>query len=170
MSSGRDNDYGRPNILFLCTDQQRFDALGCYGNTRIQTPNIDRLAADGVVGDIQRVIRVNYAMISFVDDEIGRILATLDQLGLTKNTLVVFTGDHGETLGNHHLLLKGPLFYEGAVRVPLLMRWSGHLPAGELDNLWERLDYRHLRTELEQVLLDVLVATEHRSQPREAVW
>ncbi|MEJ7900367.1 MAG: sulfatase-like hydrolase/transferase, partial [Thermomicrobiales bacterium] len=40
---------GKPNILFICTDQQRYDALGCYGNTHIQTPNIDLLAADGVL-------------------------------------------------------------------------------------------------------------------------
>ncbi|HEV2125731.1 MAG TPA: sulfatase-like hydrolase/transferase, partial [Chloroflexota bacterium] len=39
----------RPNILFICTDQHRFDALGCYGNRHIQTPNIDRLAAQGVL-------------------------------------------------------------------------------------------------------------------------
>ncbi|HET7768019.1 MAG TPA: sulfatase-like hydrolase/transferase, partial [Chloroflexota bacterium] len=38
----------RPNILLICTDQHRFDALGCYGNPHIQTPNIDRLAAEGV--------------------------------------------------------------------------------------------------------------------------
>ncbi len=37
----------RPNILFICTDQQRYDALGCYGNPRIQTPAIDGLAGEG---------------------------------------------------------------------------------------------------------------------------
>jgi len=39
----------RPNILWICTDQQRFDTLGCYGNRYVHTPNIDRLAAEGVV-------------------------------------------------------------------------------------------------------------------------
>lgn len=38
----------RPNILWLCTDQQRFDTLGCYGNKFVRTPNLDRLAASGV--------------------------------------------------------------------------------------------------------------------------
>ncbi len=38
-----------PNILFICTDQQRFDSLGCYGNQHIQTPAIDRLAQQGVL-------------------------------------------------------------------------------------------------------------------------
>jgi arylsulfatase A-like enzyme len=39
----------KPNILWICTDQQRFDTLGCYGNLFVRTPNLDRLAADGVL-------------------------------------------------------------------------------------------------------------------------
>ena len=69
-------------------------------------------------------------MVSFVDDEVGRILSALDELGLRESTLVVFSSDHGEMLGDHGLLLKGPMMYEGAVRVPLLMRWPGVLPDG----------------------------------------
>lgn len=77
-------------------------------------------------------VKVNYyAMVSLVDDEVGRILAALDETGLAENTLVVFTSDHGEMLGDHQLMLKGPMMYECAVRVPLLMRWPAGLPAGE---------------------------------------
>ena len=39
----------RPNVLWICTDQQRFDTLGCYGSPFVNTPNIDRLAASGVL-------------------------------------------------------------------------------------------------------------------------
>ena len=39
----------RPNVLWICSDQQRFDTLGCYGNTYVHTPNLDRLAAEGVI-------------------------------------------------------------------------------------------------------------------------
>lgn len=39
----------RPNILWICTDQQRWDTLGCYGNPMVQTPNLDRLAASGTL-------------------------------------------------------------------------------------------------------------------------
>ncbi|MCB0072387.1 MAG: sulfatase-like hydrolase/transferase, partial [Caldilineaceae bacterium] len=39
----------RPNILWICTDQQRWDTLGCYGNPHVHTPNLDRLAAQGTV-------------------------------------------------------------------------------------------------------------------------
>ena len=50
--------------------------------------------------------------------------------GLRESTLVVFSSDHGEMLGDHGLLLKGPMMYEGAVRVPLIMRWPGVLARG----------------------------------------
>jgi arylsulfatase A-like enzyme len=221
--------------------------------------------------ELQQVIAAYYAMVTLVDDEVARVLAALDELGLREDTLVVFTSDHGEMLGDHGLLLKGPLLYEGAVRVPLILRWPGHLPPGarraelvqwidlcptvlaaagapplprnqgqsllplargerdasprgwalceyrdsghpydppvhvtmlrrgryklivqhgapaagrartgelydleadprELRNLWDDPAAAPLRAELQEVLLDVLVATEDRGQPRETYW
>ncbi|HVX43707.1 MAG TPA: sulfatase-like hydrolase/transferase [Mycobacteriales bacterium] len=79
---------------------------------------------------IQDIVANYYAMVALIDDEVGRILRTLQEQGLAGDTLVIFTSDHGEMLGDHAQLLKGPLFYEGAVRVPLVMRWPGELPAG----------------------------------------
>nr|WP_325052855.1 sulfatase-like hydrolase/transferase [Kribbella turkmenica] len=80
--------------------------------------------------EINHFRRAYYAMVTMVDDKVGEILAALDGAGLAENTLVIFTSDHGEMLGDHGLLLKGPMAYEGAVRVPLIMRWPGTLPAG----------------------------------------
>jgi len=68
-----------------------------------------------------------YAMIELIDDNVGRMLDTLKQTGQLDNTLVIFMSDHGEMLGDHGLLLKGCRFYEGLVRVPLIMSWAGHL-------------------------------------------
>ncbi|MFG1625268.1 sulfatase-like hydrolase/transferase [Kribbella sp. NPDC049227] len=81
--------------------------------------------------ELQQVKAAYWAMVSLVDDEVGRILAALDEEGLADNTIVVFTSDHGEMLGDHQLMLKGPMMYDCAVRVPLIVRWPGHLPAGE---------------------------------------
>lgn len=221
--------------------------------------------------EIKRIIAAYYAMVSLIDDETKRILDRLDELGLADDTIVIFTSDHGEMLGDHHLLLKGPMLYDSAVRVPLIMRWPGMLPAGErrselvqwidltstftdlagldpmstaqgtsllplargdddaeprgwaiseylnsghpydppvfmtmlrtgdhklivqhgppatsrertgelydmaadpdeLHNLWDDPDSAETRIELERMLLDVLVATADRSQPREAHW
>ncbi|WP_156253091.1 sulfatase-like hydrolase/transferase [Pseudactinotalea terrae] len=80
---------------------------------------------------LQEVKATYYAMVSLVDDEVGRILTALEEEGLAESTVVIFTSDHGEMLGDHQLMLKGPMMYDVAVRVPLLVRWPGHIAAGQ---------------------------------------
>ncbi len=73
--------------------------------------------------------RVYYAMTAALDEQVGRLLAALDQTGLSNNTIVVFTSDHGEMFGAHGRVYK-MTFYEESVRTPLLVRWPGHIAAG----------------------------------------
>lgn len=221
--------------------------------------------------EIQELKASYYAMVSLVDAQVGRILQALDEEGLAEDTLVVFTSDHGEMLGDHAMMLKGPPLYDCVVRVPLILRWPGQLPANarmselvqhpdltcalleatgttaalpaaqgkdlislarsetstwrdyvlvsyrdanfpqdppihttalrrgndklvlwhgspstdreqegelydlssdpdELCNLWNSPEHQGLRLELTELLVDVMVATEDRSQPRQAVW
>jgi arylsulfatase A-like enzyme len=68
-----------------------------------------------------------------LDHSLGRVLASLQDLGLAHNTLVVFTSDHGDWLGDHGLVLKGPMFYEGLLRVGLIVRGPG-VPAGQVQH------------------------------------
>jgi choline-sulfatase len=63
-----------------------------------------------------------YGSVSFIDEEIGRLLETLAERGWLENTLVLFTADHGDMLGDHHLWRK-TYAYEGAARIPMLVRW-----------------------------------------------
>jgi arylsulfatase A-like enzyme len=80
-------------------------------------------------------------MIAQVDDQLARLLDCLDATGQRDDTLVIFTSDHGESLGDHGLLYKGCRFYEGLVRVPLIFRWPGRVQAGvRSDALVELLD------------------------------
>ncbi|MCZ6634442.1 MAG: sulfatase-like hydrolase/transferase [bacterium] len=72
-----------------------------------------------------------YAMIKLIDDQVGRMIAALEETGQRENTLIIFMSDHGETLGDHGLIQKGCRFYEGLVRVPLIFSWPGHVKAGE---------------------------------------
>ncbi|MGE9293145.1 MAG: sulfatase family protein, partial [Puniceicoccales bacterium] len=78
----------------------------------------------------RRDLAIYYGMVSFMDQAIGKTLDKLDELGLTDNTLIVFTTDHGHYLGHHGLIAKGPFHYEDGVKVPMLAAWPNHIPAG----------------------------------------
>lgn len=80
--------------------------------------------------ELDLVRRTYFAMVSLVDDCVGTILDALRGSGREDDTLVVFTSDHGEMLGDHALLLKGAMMYEQAVRVPMIVRWPGQLRGG----------------------------------------
>ncbi|MEM8952626.1 MAG: sulfatase-like hydrolase/transferase [Verrucomicrobiota bacterium] len=82
-----------------------------------------------------------YAMIAQIDDQFGRLLAYLDESGQRENTIIIFTSDHGETLGDHGLMYKGCRFYEGLVRVPLIFSCPGRFKQDlRSDALVELLD------------------------------
>ena len=71
-----------------------------------------------------------WAMVDHIDHQVGRLLDKLEETGQREDTLVIYTSDHGEMLGDHGLYVKGPFHYEGAVRVPLIMSYPGVIPAG----------------------------------------
>jgi arylsulfatase len=66
-----------------------------------------------------------FGLIEMVDHHAGRILDALERNGLAENTLVIFTADHGEALGDHWMWGKGPYHFDGVIRVPLIVRWPG---------------------------------------------
>jgi arylsulfatase A-like enzyme len=67
----------------------------------------------------ERARRAYYALITHIDHQIGRFREALHEYGLLSNTLVLFTSDHGDLLGDHNLLRKA-LPYEGSARIPLV--------------------------------------------------
>lgn len=77
---------------------------------------------------LRAVIANYYGMVSLIDHNVGRMLSALDDLGIADRTLVVFTSDHGDWLGDHGLLLKGPMHYEGLLRVGCIARGPGVRP------------------------------------------
>ncbi|MEJ0065649.1 MAG: sulfatase-like hydrolase/transferase [Caulobacteraceae bacterium] len=70
---------------------------------------------------LRRLKAVYFGLISRVDAEIGRLMAFLDESGLARNTLVIFTSDHGEELGDHWLMGKGG-YFDGSYYIPLIVR------------------------------------------------
>jgi arylsulfatase A-like enzyme len=83
---------------------------------------------------LREITAVTYGMISFVDQQVGRILDALDRLGLAEDTVVLFTADHGELLGDHWLTHKGPFHVDGLLNVPCIWRWPGHFSGGRVDD------------------------------------
>ncbi len=80
---------------------------------------------------LRDITAIYYGMITAVDHQVGRILDALEAKGELDNTIVVFIADHGEWLGDHGLLLKGPIMYDGLLRVPCLM-CGPEIPTGKV--------------------------------------
>lgn len=94
-----------------------------YSPGRIQPPYNDR-------EKVQYMVANYYAFVTEIDHWVGRILDKLEELQLTRKTLVIFVSDHGEMLGAHGLRGKFN-FYEESVRVPLLIRYPGKIIPGQ---------------------------------------
>lgn len=97
-----------------------------------------------------------YAMVSMLDAQVGRIIDALEASGQASNTLIIFTSDHGELLGDHQLMLKGPMLYDPVVRVPLLVSWPTGIRAGQVcEQIVQNID-------ITATLLDVAMASERQ--------
>lgn len=91
---------------------------------------------------MREIIAHTYGMIGLVDDQVGRILDALAAEGLDRETIVVYLSDHGDMMGDHWLLNKGPFHFEGLLRVPFIWSWPGHFPQGvTVDGLASLLDF-----------------------------
>lgn len=87
-----------------------------------------RFGLDGKLDRQRAVLAAYYAAVSYMDDQVGRILDAVDTLGLRENTIIVFTSDHGYHLGEHDLWQKMSL-HEESVRIPLIISVPGQQPA-----------------------------------------
>jgi arylsulfatase A-like enzyme len=85
-------------------------------------------------------IAAYYAAITAIDDQVGRLLDTLKETGVDENTIILFTSDHGDMLGNHGMRRKRKPHDESA-RVPGIVRWPARVPKGQIvDTLFSHID------------------------------
>lgn len=105
---------------------------------------------------IKYMISNYYGLVKEIDDWVGKILAKLDELGLSDNTLVIFTSDHGEMLGSHGMREKN-VFYEESAHIPLLMRCPGDIKSNTTVNGYVS------NIDLFATILDYLKVEEHKS-------
>ncbi|MEK7766204.1 MAG: sulfatase-like hydrolase/transferase, partial [bacterium] len=95
---------------------------------------------------VREIIAITWGMVSFVDEQAGRILDALRRLKLDETTAVVFMSDHGDMLGDHWLMNKGPFHFDGLLKVPLIWRVPSSMvtrtPGGRVNqSLVSHLDF-----------------------------
>ncbi len=109
---------GRPYMAFI----NLFDAHGEMPAPPTHNPAL--AGRRGAEGDYER-------RISYIDAEIGRVLADLRSAGALDNTMLIISSDHGEQFGEHRLIGHGNSLYMPLLRIPLLVRLPGAFPAGQ---------------------------------------
>lgn len=128
-----------PHQPYVCADADYALYNGKVGLPRLEQPenehpyfswwrsytNTENLPDDQVV----RSRTAYYGLVTSMDRMIGQILDALEAGGLADNTLIVYSSDHGDQLGERNLWWK-QTFYDDAMKVPLILSWPGHLPEG----------------------------------------
>ncbi|RQW62644.1 choline-sulfatase [Vibrio viridaestus] len=89
--------------------------------------------------DIRNARRAYYGAISYVDDQIGQLLTALKESGLSDNTIIVFSGDHGDMLGERNLWYKMS-FFEGSARVPMIIHYPEKFAAKRVSKSVSTMD------------------------------
>ena len=84
--------------------------------------------------ELQRVMAAYYATISHIDAQVGRMISLLKEKGIYDQTMIIYTSDHGEHLGHHHMLLKGGYMYDSLAKVPLIIKYPDSHKSGEIQD------------------------------------
>lgn len=120
--------YGAPERYMQLYDPERLTMRPNWRKADERTPGPKEIAA-------------YYAAITAVDEQVGRLLKTLDELGLDEDTIVMFTSDHGDMLGSHGLRLKRKP-WEESIRIPGILRYPRRVKAGrQTDALFTQVDF-----------------------------
>ena len=103
------------------------------GKPLIQQKELLRWNADHLTwADWQKVIAHYWGYVTFIDDQIRRVLNKLSALGLSENTIVIYSTDHGDMLGSHRLFNKGFNMYDEIFHIPLIVHWPGVTQPGSV--------------------------------------
>jgi arylsulfatase A-like enzyme len=107
-----------PGWTNACYDHDLELSKGYFPNEKLNEPAL------------RRVMALYYAGIEHIDLQVGKLIDALKRKGRYNSTLIIFTSDHGEYLGHHHLLLKGNYMYDPLARVPLIVKHPNNTNAG----------------------------------------
>lgn len=108
--------------------------------------------------EVQKFTALTYGALSMIDHGVGKILTSLEKLGLTDNTMVIYTSDHGDLMGDHGMCLKGPNPFNGVLQVPLIWKVPGLTKTAISDSLVSSID-------IPKTILNLLGIGQRRQPP-----
>ncbi len=127
----RDGEWEGKSSLYRATALSHANTLGWNGEFGVPDQYSQLHAAPDWTEREKEIWRVYLGMTSLLDHHLGRVLDALEELDLTRDTIVVFTSDHGDNMGDHWLWSKGGSHYDASARVPFVVRWPARVPDGE---------------------------------------
>lgn len=138
---------------------QKYDhENGAYGG------GVPRFRPGAMTDRDHRLVRAAYwAMCDQIDYHVGRMISALEETGQRENTIVIFTSDHGELLGDHGIYFKGPFFYDCSIHVPLIISMPGTVEKQVPSGMVELLD-------LPQTILEAAGIEAHPGMMGKSIW
>jgi len=91
--------------------------------------------------EARKFIAYTYGCLSLIDHGVGQIMASLEKLGLAEDTIVIYTSDHGDLMGDHGLIMKGPCPFNGILQVPMIWKGPGITEGAVSDSLLSSIDF-----------------------------
>ena len=121
-----------PDPYYSLVDRKRIKLTGTTDLEDWDQRGVSKRLGDAAGPDaIREYAAIYHGMVKYIDDQVGRVLKKLDDLGLANNTLVVFTTDHGDMAGAHGCIGKSVSgFFDDLVRIPLCVRFPGRIKPG----------------------------------------
>jgi arylsulfatase A-like enzyme len=114
-----------------------------YMGSHIKNPPFKRaFLRETTEEELRKFIALTYASVAYIDHCIGQILAFLEKIGYSDDTIVIYSSDHGDLMGDHGLLFKGPCPFNGVLQLPFIWRVPGVTTPGTItDSLVSSIDY-----------------------------
>jgi arylsulfatase A-like enzyme len=122
-----------PSPYYDFFDPDRLELPGNWDHRgqRFENQWSRRIVRDFGEGATREFLRIYYACVALIDEQVGRVLQALQATGRDKDTLVIFTSDHGDMVGGHGMVWKSTdSFYDEVARVPLIMSFPGQIQPG----------------------------------------
>ncbi|MGE4490207.1 MAG: sulfatase, partial [Kiritimatiellales bacterium] len=126
----REGEWEDKSTLYKATVQNRLNELGWHDSVPMACQFVEGSEGEVRTTEEIRKWKSYMGMQSMLDKYLGKILDRLDELDLANDTLVIYTADHGDFMGDHYIWHKGGSHYDGSARVPFIVRWPGKVPAG----------------------------------------